>query len=132
MSPANPQSQEAALPFRVYGLEGQIKTQDAAIAKLQENDVRRSEALLAQAVTLARHDEQLGNTQGEVIEIKTDVAALAVSVGALAEKMAASTGALAEKVATSSNRIAWTFVGFAFTLAASAIAVLVFGPPPGS
>lgn len=114
----DPVAQEAALPFRVYGLEQKSVTQDAAIARLDRNTAAASEAVAAQAVTLARHEEQLGVGHEAVGEVKTDLAVLAASVVTLGEKVAAS-----------SNKIAWTFAGFACTIAVSAIAIVLTGHP---
>jgi hypothetical protein len=120
MASVDPEDQAAALPYRVYGLEGVTKTQDQAIERLHDKTSRHSEALAAQAVTLARHDELIGKSTENLVEVKTDVAGLAVAVVALGERFA-----------TSTNKVAWTFVGFALTLASSAIAVIIFGAPPG-
>jgi hypothetical protein len=114
MSSVDPAAQEAALPYRVYGLEGQARTQDAAITRLREGQARNSEAISAQAVTLAKHDEQLSVGREDIVEAKTDIAALAASVVALGEK-----------VATSSNRIAWTFASFALSALGGTIIVVV-------
>lgn len=107
-----------SLPFRVYGLEGQVKTQDAAINRLRENTAGHSQAISAQAVTLAKHDEQISGANADIVEVKTDVAALAVSVATLGEKVASST-----------TRVAWALVGFAFTVAGSAIALVIASAP---
>lgn len=110
----DPANQEAALPFRVYGLEGQVKTMDASLARLDRNVSGHSEAISAQAVTLAKHDEQLGTATQDRSEIKSDVAVLAAAMVTLGEK-----------VATSSNRIAWTFASFALSALGGTIIVLV-------
>ncbi len=107
-----------SLPFRVYGLEAQSRTQDAAINHLRESSARTSEAVAAQAVTLAKHDQQLRDGREDIVEVKTDVAALAASVTALTEK-----------VATGLNRVAWVLTGFAFTVAGTAITLVITNNP---
>ena len=106
MGVTTPPGPNDGIPFRLYGLEGQVKTQDAAISALNNTAARHSEAISAQAVTLARHDEQLSTGSTGLTEVKTDVAALAASVSQLAEK-----------VASVGNRVAWT-------LTAATLAVL--------
>lgn len=118
MASVDPAQQEAALPFRVYGLEGRADTTDAAVASLQSTVARHSEALGAQAVTIGRHDEQVDANRGGIVDVKTDVAALANAVSTLADKVGSAT-----------NRVAWTLTGFAFTTA-GAVLVLVLTRPP--
>lgn len=118
MANVTPDAQEAALPFRVYGLEGQVKTHDSAIGKLSEGQARHSAAISAQAVTLALHEEKLGGTGNELSDVKSDVKILAASVVGLGEK-----------VASSSSRIAWVLTGFAFTTAGSVIALILTRQP---
>lgn len=113
-SPVDPSAQEAAAPFRLYALEGAVKTQDRAITDIGKNVARHGEALSAQAVTLAKHDEQLGNNRDDIGDVKTDIASLAAAVVTLGER-----------VATSSNRIAWTFATFALSALGGTIAVIV-------
>jgi environmental stress-induced protein Ves len=109
--------QQAALPFRVYGLETRAGTVDASIDRLQRSVAGHSEAIGAQAVLIARHDEQLGKGNENIVDLKTDVTALAISVGTLAERVAAAT-----------NRVAWTLTAFAFTTAASVLVLVLTQP----
>ena len=88
--------QENALGFRVYGLEGASKTQDDAIVRLREGQARHSEALGNQAVTLARHDEQIASVEKAVV-------------------------ALSETV----SKGIWALIAFAFTIAASAVGLAI-------
>jgi histone H3/H4 len=71
MAAVDDAGQNAALPFRVYGLEGQVKTQDSAITRLRESAARSSQAISAQAVTLAKHDEQIAAGHEDVVELKS-------------------------------------------------------------
>lgn len=118
MPSVDPAAQEAALPFRVYALEQQSQTQDAALSALNKTTSRHSEAISAQAVTLAHHEEKLGGTGSELSDVKSDVKLLAGSVVTLGEKVAAS-----------SSRIAWTLTAFAFTTAGSVIALILTRQP---
>lgn len=117
MSPATgPPPADDGMVFRLYGLEGQVKTQDAAIGDLTRTTARHSEAISAQSVTLARHEEQLLGGRNEIGEVKTDVAALAVAVGQLAEK-----------VATVGNRVAWTLTGGTLAVLGALVAEKIIG-----
>lgn len=114
--PVQPPDPSSGIPFRLYGLEGQVKTQDGAITNLREITARHSEAIGAQAVTLASHEEQLKGGARDMTEVKTDVAALAVSVTVLAEK-----------VALTGSRIAWTFAGSTLALTAMLAGYIITG-----
>lgn len=93
------------IAFRVYALETMSKTQDSAISEQRANHARLSEAVAHQGATLAAHEEQLKGGVRDMNEVKTDVAALAVSVGLLAEK-----------VASVGNRVAWTLTAATLTV----------------
>ncbi len=110
-------SQGIALPFRVYGLEGMVKTLDEASTHQRETSARLSEAVGAQGVTLAKHEVTLAVAKEDVDDVKTDVVALAASVNKLSEKLA-----------TSTTRVAWALVGFAFTVAGSTASLVLTRP----
>lgn len=110
MPAPDPTAQENALVFRTYALEGQVKTLDDATGRLRENQARQGEALAAQAVTLAKHDEQLIGVHNSLIEVKANQAALVESVHNLAEK-----------VATATNRVSAALATFGLTTAGAAI-----------
>lgn len=106
------------MPFRLYGVEEQVKTLDNAHVALSKAQALASQAITAQGVTLAAHEERIITGRDGLAEVKSDIVALAVSVSALAEKVAAST-----------NRVAWTLTGLAFTVAGSAIVLVLTGQP---
>ncbi len=122
MPGADPNVQSLAVPFRIYAVEEQIKTQDCAIGDLRANGSRVNEAVSQQGVTLARHDEQLSAARRDVAEAKTDVAALAIAVTALSEKVADASVSLSEKLAAASTRMAWSLTGATLTIIATLVA----------
>jgi chromosome segregation ATPase len=129
--PASNEAQESALVFRVYALEGEMKTVDDAIRKLQKDSTRVNEAVSQQAVTLARHEQQQIGTDREIIDTKTDIMRLATSVETLAEKVSDATSRLSVQLGEASTRSARFQAGFAVTVAASAIAIILTGGTPG-
>ncbi len=87
-------SQGIGLPFRVYGLEGMVKTLDEASVRQREAAARLHEAVGGQGIALAKHEVEITDT-------KADVAGLANTV----------------------NKMVFILIGFAFTTAASAAGV---------
>jgi chromosome segregation ATPase len=129
VSPASDKDQENALVFRVYALEGEMKTVDSAVVKLSRDVARHGEALGAQAVTLASHEQKLIGGDKELTEAKSDITQLARSVEILATKVSDSTNALTAQLSESATRSARFQAGFAITVAASAIAIILTGQP---
>jgi hypothetical protein len=108
-----------------------MKTVDEAIHKLSKDAARHSEAISAQAVTLAHHEQKLIGADREMVDTKTDIMRLAASVETLAEKVADSTSRLSVQLGEASTRSARFQAGFAVTVAASAIAIILTGGSPG-
>ena len=96
-------SGEAALPFRVYGLEGQVSTLDEAVERNRTSLLLHDAAIGRQAITLAEHEQKL-MTADERIEV------VAASV---------------TKLASTVDKGIWALLSFAFTVAAAAVTVAI-------
>lgn len=92
----DPAAQELAIPFRVYGLETQVKTLDEGHTQNRENLARHGEAIGAQAVTIAKHDERLSGVEKAVVNLSDTV-----------------------------SKGIWALIAFSFTIAASAVGLAV-------
>ena len=90
--------EELSPDLRIYGLEGITETQDEAITQL--------------ALTTARHDERLTGHD--------------IALAILTEQ----TSALVKVTATVNatlTKVMWTLIAFAFTIAASSVALVLTG-----
>lgn len=84
------------MPMRVYGLEGIVQTQDEALAQ--------------HAITLAKQDERLGGHDVAIGILTTQVTALVTATSTTNSTL---------------NKVMWTLIGFAFTVAAAAVGVVI-------
>lgn len=107
--------EQAPLSLRVYGLEGQVASLDAAIERERKRGENLDTAVGQHAVTLAKHEQQLRDDRTRTDE---RIATLVSSQ---------------EKLTGSLTKVYWSLITFAMTIAGMGIsAALGLIPVPGT